>query len=150
MFSPSPPREDGWIVMPGILNNGKEVDVFRSNVVAIGGGRTGYMTRVSYSKPPRILDSFANHRWRRYLLHLLSTYFTIAEISSEQMKMEQLNNNPVLNSYGRFVCREWNWWGNQAYEQRLREYKIIFMKETTYEDNQLTNPTPVLIWEHIC
>lgn len=59
--SRSPLRDDGWFVIPAKLANGKEVDLFKP-----GGGP------ISYEKPTFVSRTFKDHRWRRYLMNLLS------------------------------------------------------------------------------
>lgn len=73
MFTPQPPADDGWWVMPGKLRNGREVDLFGPNGGPISRPRTlatGLMPRnetVPREQPPGALGAyFASDRWRKY------------------------------------------------------------------------------------
>ena len=56
-------RDDGWFVIPAKLANGKEIDLFKAG----GGGGP-----ISFEKPTFVSRTFKDHRWRRYLMNLLS------------------------------------------------------------------------------
>ncbi|MGH7279543.1 MAG: hypothetical protein ACREJG_12765, partial [Candidatus Rokuibacteriota bacterium] len=58
MFAPSPLKDDGWYVIPGRLQNGEVVDLFR--------GGEG----VRWEKPDSVADTYPNTRWRRYMMLL--------------------------------------------------------------------------------
>jgi predicted DCC family thiol-disulfide oxidoreductase YuxK len=55
MFAPFPAKDDGWYVMPGRLNGGRIVDVFR-------GGK-----EIDWEKPDFLSQTHKNQRWRRYM-----------------------------------------------------------------------------------
>ena len=55
MFAPFPAKDNGWYVIPGRLQNGMEVDLFRS------GGAP------DWRKPKYISLEFKNHRWRKFM-----------------------------------------------------------------------------------
>lgn len=79
MFAPSPEREDGWLVVPGRLADGKVVDLLRD------GGP------VSWEKPPCISATFKNLRWQLYLERL--------------WKLPTSTHRLYFSAY---LCREWN------------------------------------------
>lgn len=78
MFSPVPARYDGWLVFPGRLLDGSEVDVFRDRPVA-------------WTRPPLVSATYRNTRWRKYLLNLTEERFARLR-------------RPMLSS----LCRRWN------------------------------------------
>ena len=60
MFSPYPPREDGWWIVAATSTDGSQVDLYR-------GGR-----EISWDKPASVSAEFTSHRWRRYVMSLWS------------------------------------------------------------------------------
>ena len=78
MFAPNPARVSGWLVVPGVLQDGTRVDVSR-------GGAP-----VSWDKPPR-RALFTNERWRKYLIH-----FSLKK------------DRRVWRDYAGYLCRSWN------------------------------------------
>jgi hypothetical protein len=54
MFAPNPSRTDGWFVVPAILVNGDQVDLFTGGPL-------------SWEKPPMVSDTIPNRRWGKYL-----------------------------------------------------------------------------------
>eukprot|EP01112_Ceratiomyxa_fruticulosa_P022721 TRINITY_DN841_c0_g1_i14.p1 TRINITY_DN841_c0_g1~~TRINITY_DN841_c0_g1_i14.p1 ORF type:complete len:684 (+),score=98.01 TRINITY_DN841_c0_g1_i14:1092-3143(+) len=136
MFSPHPPKEDGWLVMPGNLHNGTQVNIFAGKGVSDGLGDPGGpgFTEVSYEKPALVSHQFAIQRWRKYLMNL--------ESSSQQDKRLH---------YGRYLCREWNWWGRHPGGAQLKDFKIIFMVEKTPPPGEAPQkPFPIELWSHTC
>ncbi|HEX5036487.1 MAG TPA: HTTM domain-containing protein [bacterium] len=79
MFAPYPLKDDGWYVIPGVLKNNQEVDVFR------GGGP------VSWEKPKYVAYMYKNQRWQKYMMNLWSKDFSEFRLY-----------------YGRYLCRVWN------------------------------------------
>jgi len=79
MFAPSPLRKDGWFVMPGTFEDGREVDIFSKS------------TPVNWEKPKRISRMYSNARWRKYMMNLVDE-----------------NYRGLIPYYARYVCRTWN------------------------------------------
>ncbi|MFD1588860.1 HTTM domain-containing protein [Halorientalis brevis] len=59
MFAPSPPKTDGWFVVPGTLTNGSRVDVLTQSPVR-------------WAKPPDVSRRYPTARWRKYLARVES------------------------------------------------------------------------------
>jgi len=57
MFAPDPLSTDGWLVAPGVLQNGSRVDTFH------GGAPT-------WDRPPDVSATYPNARWRKYAANL--------------------------------------------------------------------------------
>jgi hypothetical protein len=69
----------GWWVIPGLLKNGKEVDLF-----TLGG-------EVRWEKPVSISRMYRNERWTSYACRLL--------------RMGRIN---LRRGYADYICRQWN------------------------------------------
>lgn len=79
MFAPTPPREDGWYVIPGVLNNDLDVDVFTEK------------SPTTWTKPASVSSTYFDQYWRKYLL------------------MNALNHYPKAHPYyARYLCTRWN------------------------------------------
>jgi hypothetical protein len=78
MFAPRPWRDDGWYLVPGRLEDGREVDLL-----------TG--APVDYSRPMDIAATDPNVRWRTYRTLIWDPTF------AENRRF-----------YARFLCRDWN------------------------------------------
>jgi hypothetical protein len=57
MFAPDPLATDGWLVAPGRLENGSEVDAFHGGAV-------------EWDRPPDISSTYPTARWRKYVVGL--------------------------------------------------------------------------------
>jgi len=79
MFAPYPLKDDGWYVIPGVLKNGTEVDVFRGE------------EPVTWEKPEYVAYMYKNQRWQKYMMNLWSKEFSDFRLY-----------------YGRYLCRAWN------------------------------------------
>ncbi|EGC30337.1 hypothetical protein DICPUDRAFT_41586 [Dictyostelium purpureum] len=126
MFSPYPSKDNGWMVYPGELSDGTFIDIF-----------TGQ--NITYEKPALISSTFPTQRWRKYLMNLQGSGF----------KEKRL-------LYGRYLCREWNWFGRHP-ENQLKSFKLIFMWQLTptFPTEKNPNPTalppePIELWSHYC
>ncbi len=101
MFAPGPLKEDGWFVVPGKLENGRDVDV--KNFVE---------TPPSWEKPEVLSDTFPNERWQKYLMNLM-----MASNSSHRLY------------YGQWLCRQWN--NTRFAGRKLKDFEMFFMEEDT-------------------
>ena len=54
MFSPTVLKEDGWLIAEARLENGERIDLMASD------------QKLSFLKPPYVLDRIKNDRWRKY------------------------------------------------------------------------------------
>jgi predicted DCC family thiol-disulfide oxidoreductase YuxK len=55
LFAPFPAKDDGWYVIPGLLGDGRQLDLFR------GGAE------LDWRKPKYIALTIKNNRWRKFL-----------------------------------------------------------------------------------
>ena len=64
MFAPYPKKSDGWLVIPGLTEDGRLVNVFQP-------GR-----ELSFAKPDSLFaDYYQNYRWRKYLTRIPTKRF---------------------------------------------------------------------------
>ncbi|HVS13304.1 MAG TPA: HTTM domain-containing protein [Thermoanaerobaculia bacterium] len=78
MFAPTPPQEDGWFVMPGLLESGEVVDVWT-------GGE------VRWEKPADVAAAYRNQRWNKLLSNLSMSRYS-----------------GLRPPFVRWLCRDWN------------------------------------------
>ena len=103
MFAPYPLLDDGWYVIRGVLQNGREVDVFRDGAP------------VSFAKPSSaaIAAQYKDERWRKYLMNLYLA-----------------DNSDYRLYYGRYLCRKWNAGKAADDPTQLNTFDIYFMIRT--------------------
>lgn len=120
LFVP-PYTDDGWYVIPGKFEDGKEVDLFR-------GGR------VAFAKPENVRREFKNYRWQRYFRRLL-------EVRSEEISW--------YRPYAEYLCRtnrglmslEFIFINEEILDQGVRLEKVPLIEHTCQPgDNKTFNP----------
>jgi hypothetical protein len=79
MFAPYPLKDDGWYVVVGTREDGREVDLLR-------GGAP-----VSWNKPELVSATYQNTRWRKYMVNLW-----------------QKEHAAHRARFARYLCREWD------------------------------------------
>lgn len=79
LFSSMTPNQDGWYVIPGTLQNGERVDLFR-------GGAP-----VTFDRPDTIASLYKNERWRKYMMNLSGGAYS-----------------EYRDEYAQYLCRSWN------------------------------------------
>ena len=107
IFAPAPPRDDGWHVMPGKLENGKEVDLFQQK------------DSVTWEKPTLNKRNalYKNMQWRTYFINL-----------------NRHIGKKLYPYYGKYVCQSWNK-QNQG-EKKLKSFEVYFVEERTVEPGE--------------
>jgi len=129
MFSPNPPKEYGWYVIPGELVNGKIVDL-------MPGSKTPYKAP-SFDKPSIISSQYPTQRWRKYL-----------------MNIQDVEHYDKRLYFAQYLCRKWNWpTGKHAGQYALKSFNILFFEvKPTTEDLHVPQPQPVgmSLWKHQC
>lgn len=133
MFAPSPPKNDGWWVIPGELEGGDRVDLLP--VI-----HNDYeLQSVSYQKPEDIGATVEN--WQKYLNYMTTTEF----VDTPQRRADQRDKR---ESFSRYLCQQWN--GRHANEESLESLRIIYMRETTQPRGQRPDTEKVALHEHSC
>ncbi|NIL96149.1 MAG: HTTM domain-containing protein [Planctomycetales bacterium] len=79
LFAPHPLLSDGWFVVKGYLQNGRQLDL-----------RTGQPP--TFAPPPRIAGTYPNMRWRKYMEKLRTPGRHTADI----------------RRFCQYLCRDWN------------------------------------------
>lgn len=122
MFAPYPLKDDGWMMIEGQLANGQTVNVLRPDLP------------VSYDKPEHLSGTHRNIRWHTYLGRLSEKGFA--------------GNRVWLAKY---LCRSWNADKlDQNRDQRLMEFKINYVIETTPPPGQPLRTEQRTLWTHDC
>ena len=102
IFAPSPPKDDGWYVIPGKLKDGSEIDILK------GSGP------VVWEKPSLKQRNaiYRNMQWRSYFINL-----------------NRAIGKKLYPYYGAYLCRNWN--EQHKGSKQLDNFEIYFMKERT-------------------
>jgi hypothetical protein len=124
LFAPYPSVVHGWLVIPGTLKNGKQVDLLAWDWHRTEGP-------VSWERPPRIADMYPNTRWRAWTINVVDT-------SSE-------NAYQFRHYYALYLLNKWNGEHSDPQEQ-LRTLDIYLMKELTQRNYR----PPVLTKVRLC
>jgi hypothetical protein len=102
MFAPFPFKNDGWLVLHAILEEGSEVDLMR-------GGQL-----VRWDKPDPVAATYVNERERKFLMNLYDQQYTQLRAYFVQYKMlEWLQAHP------------------QQPNKRIRQINLYYMLHTT-------------------
>ena len=107
MFS-VPPTRSGWIVIPGRLTDGREVDLLRAGGPAPRADG-GSVVPAPWDKPAVPSRLYRNDRWRLLLSRAVYGPGT----------------QEWLRHYGRYLCREWN--AAPVGVPQLESFQIVFM-----------------------
>ncbi|TAE59145.1 MAG: HTTM domain-containing protein [Nostocales cyanobacterium] len=121
IFAPSPPRDDGWHVIPGKLENGNEVDIFR------------FGNTVNWDKPSLGVRSaiYRNMQWRTFFINL-----------------NRAIGKKLYPTYGNYLCRNWN--NKHQGGEKLKELDVYFMDERTVPPGEIQTVEKKLKLEHSC
>lgn len=133
MFAPSPPKHDGWWVIPGELEGGQRVDLLP--VI-----HNDYeMQEVSYDKPEDIGATVRN--WQKYLNYMTTTEF----VDTPERHADQRDKRESFASY---LCQEWN--SRHADGEYLEKLKIVYMRETTLPPSRTPEIEREVLHEQSC
>ncbi|MBO6781995.1 MAG: DUF393 domain-containing protein [Alphaproteobacteria bacterium] len=124
MFAPHPEITSAWPVVPGILVDGTEVDVYR-----------GTVGLPSYDKPALVSSAYENYRWRKYI--------SIIEDRSYSDDAPDF----ALN-WARYMCRTWN--EGAAPARQLSVFQIHFQVEWTNPPGEAKDLATRRVWRHDC
>lgn len=78
MFAPNPTSDARWLVVPGDLENGSEVDVFQN-------------AAVDWDRPPSVEGTYETARWRKYVSN-----------------MRYADNENHRSYFANYLCGRWN------------------------------------------
>ncbi len=124
MFAPYPLKEDGWLVIPGRLADGSEIDVLHPERGA-----------PDFTKPALYSQSHDGIRWLTYRGRLWESQY-----ASQRLY------------YGKYLCRQWNIdkLEGDARDRRLMSFRMIYMLETTPPPGEPPSVEQRVIWRHEC
>ncbi len=121
IFAPNPPRDDGWHVIVGRLQDDTEVDIFRNG------------SPVNWDKPSLGVRSaiYRNMQWRTYFINL-----------------NRAIGKKLYPFYGEYLCRSWN--TQHTNSQILNSFDIYFMDERTVPPGEEQTVEKKLTWQQSC
>ncbi|HEY9647429.1 MAG TPA: HTTM domain-containing protein [Chroococcidiopsis sp.] len=122
IFAPSPPRDDGWHVMPGTLANGSQVDIFRHGASPVVWDKPSLGTRSAI---------YRNMQWRTYFINL-----------------NRAIGERLYPSYAQYLCQNWN--ANHSDGEQLETFEIYFMDERTVPPGETQTVEKTKTWQQSC
>ncbi len=111
MFPDTKKLSDGWLIVEGITQSGRVVDILTSK-------------DVTESMPSNFTEAYGGFRWRRYLRMILLTKWG----RSQEI---------LLKNLGSYHCRNWN---EKNKEDKVTEIKYILMKIESYPPGGSPSP----------
>ena len=142
MFAPYPLKDDGWYVIPGQLFDGTMVDLW-------GGGEPHWVPvdttdghtpllhptddslELDRTQPELVSGMYPSQRWRKYMRNIWMKKYKALRLY-----------------YGKHLCRQWN--DTHTGGERLKKFRIVYMKDLTPSPGKSTIVKPVQIWSHNC
>ncbi|HEY9652668.1 MAG TPA: HTTM domain-containing protein, partial [Coleofasciculaceae cyanobacterium] len=121
IFAPAPPRDDGWPVIQGKLQDSSDVDVIR------GKGS------VSWEKPTikERKAFYKNQQWRVYYINF-----------------NRAIGKKLYPSYGQYLCNQWN--SKHRGGKQLDSLEIYFMDERTVPPGESQGIEKKSLWKQSC
>jgi hypothetical protein len=128
MFAPSPSKATVWIVVRGVLADGREVDL----LTPIAHGDLTRVPELSWQQPDDIVgDYYGNKYWRKY--------FTA--IADKERTDER-------RAFAAYACRTWN--GHYGGDVRLVAVQVYRMTERTLPDYEDAPTVRTAIAQYRC
>ncbi|HEY9597184.1 MAG TPA: HTTM domain-containing protein [Cyanophyceae cyanobacterium] len=121
IFAPAPPKDDGWHIIQGKLQDGSEVDVMR--------GKGSVRWEKPTLKERKAL--YQNQQWRVYFINL-----------------ERAIGKKLYPYYGQYVCNQWN--SKHKGGKKLDSLEIYFMDERTVPPGQTQGVEKKSTWKQSC
>lgn len=121
MFAPYPLTTSSYVLIPGTLRNGKQIDLY-----------TLTSSKEGWQPPERFYPLYESYRWRKYL-----------------GRVDAHRNNDVRSALGNYLCRSWNS-QTRARETQLASLEIQFVKLRTNTQGRPKKQTQRTAWRHWC
>ncbi|MBO9999010.1 MAG: DUF393 domain-containing protein [Cyanobacteria bacterium SID2] len=120
IFAPGPPRDDGWHVIRGVLEDGTVVDLLR-----------GTEGEPNFEKPSieQRNTQYPNMQWRTYFINL-----------------NRAIGQKLYPHYAEYLCHQWN----STHDRKLKNLDIFFMDERTIPPGDVQSIEKKLHWEKPC
>jgi hypothetical protein len=129
MFAPYPVKSTMWFIVPGTLQDGRQVDLLPSVVE----DNPRLVAEVDWGEPSDVRATFnGEERWRKVFESLANS-----------------GDSDVLLSLGQYICRNWNG-TNAGTPSQLMTFEIVELWEQTMEDNQRGPVQQKVFWNHVC
>lgn len=121
IFAPNPPRDDGWHVVVGKLDDGDEINLLYQG------------DSVNWSKPTikQRNTLYRNMQWRTYFINL-----------------NRAIGKQLYPYYGRYLCQQWN--SQHQGKEQLDQVDIYFMKENTLPPQEQFKVEKTQPWSQSC
>ncbi len=121
IFAPDPPRDDGWHVVVGTLEDGTEVNLLRPD------------QPIDFEKPTlrERQQLYGNMQWRTYYINLNRDI-----------------GRTLYPDYVEYLCRRWQ--GQATDGPALQQVDVFFMEERTPPPNEPTNVERQRQADHRC
>ena len=121
MFAPYPLTVSIYPLVPGVLRNGEEVDVYELTSSA-----------ADWEAPGSYYPLYAGYRWRKYL-----------------GRVDRHRNNVVRRAFGDWLCRTWNGEPRER-ETQLATVQVHFVKLRTNTEGEPKARSSNMVWRHWC
>ena len=121
MFAPYPLTVSIYPLVPGVLRNGDQVDLYELTSSA-----------ADWEVPGSYYPLYAGYRWRKYL-----------------GRVDEHSNNVVRRAFGNWLCRSWN--GEpRPRETQLATLEVHFVKLRTSTEGKPKEEQRSMVWRHWC
>lgn len=129
MFAPYPVKSTMWFIIPGTLQDGRQVDVLPATIH----NNPHLFAEVDWGEPSAIRATFnGEERWRKVFESLANG-----------------GNSDALLSFGQYICRNWNEI-NGGTQSQLLTFDIVNLWKLTAENNQTQPVQQHVLWSHVC
>ena len=128
MYSPRPAQYSYWFTIPGILADGRQIDLLPA-AMDQDPDRAG---PVSWMKPGTVNETFRDMYWLRYLTTLTSS-----------------GSQDRLLSFGGYICRSWNAWYPEG-PMQLRRLTSSFSRNRRFRMVRVERSAQRVLWQHRC
>lgn len=128
MYSPYPAKFSYWLTVPGVLRDGRQVDLLQ----AVSHQDPDRIGQVSWDKPSNVNETYRDISWLRYLTTL-----------GMPTAQERLLN------FGGYICRSWNEWYPDG-PMQLQTFDIVYFTQPTLPDGERGEVQYQVIWQHRC
>lgn len=121
MFAPYPLTTSSYVLIPGTLRNGEQIDLYPLTSSAADW------------QPPYLYDSlFDGYRWRKYL-----------------GRVNSYKNNAIRKGLGNYYCKQWNS-QPRSRETQLATFEIYYVKHRTNTEGKPKEQSKHKAWRHWC
>lgn len=121
MFAPYPLTTSSYILIPGQLRNGRQVDVYPLT-----------SSMPDWQLPERFYPLYDGYRWRKYL-----------------GRVDAHRNNAVREAFGSYLCNSWNN-QPRSRDTQLATFDIFVVKLQTNTEGLDKTESRRRIWRHWC